>query len=211
MCFECVHYESLWWLACLCLCDMNETPGEQRCLDLFREEVLLSAVQQLWRSSYSPCNPTAAVALCKESNYNHHTKEWMRAELTERQIMFLYIAYTLWMYLVHLNTCEYTTLHLKFQHCTAYSMPKKWLITSLLGYNCNAFEQRTSLQRLMPAVTGLHDASFIICRWRLFYKQSSYTNLLWFQTELPSNIQSQWKWLNRSDFKKVLFTLSSLK
>lgn len=34
----------------------------------------------------------------------------MRAELIERQIMFLYIAYTLWMYLVHMNACEYTTL-----------------------------------------------------------------------------------------------------
>lgn len=135
--------------------------------------------------------------------------------IIERQIMFLYIAYTLWMHLVHMNACEYTAPHLKFQHCTAYSMHKKWLITSLLGYYCNASEQRTRLQRLMPAVTGLHDACFIICRWRLFYKQSSYTNLLWFQTELPSNIQSQWKWLNRSDLKKkkkvFLFTLSYLR
>ena len=64
MCFECVHYESPWWLACLCLHVMNKTPGEQRRLDLFREEALLCAVWQIWRGSYSLCNPTAAVALC---------------------------------------------------------------------------------------------------------------------------------------------------
>lgn len=65
-----------------------------------------------------------------------------------------------------MNTCEYTTLHLKFQHCTAFSMPKKWLITSLLGYYCNASEQRTSLQRLMPAVMHV----------LLFVDEGSFTN-----------------------------------
>lgn len=87
MCFECVRYESLWWLACLCLHDMKKTPGEQRCLDLFREEVLLSAVQQLWRNPYSLllCNSRSRIPI--KSSHKNRLIEW--------EITLLYITNTL--------------------------------------------------------------------------------------------------------------------
>lgn len=75
---------------------MNETPGEQRRLDLFKEEALLSAVQQLWRGSRWLCSPTAAAALCNspvagvKSQTRHRTREWTRAEWAESDNVSLY-------------------------------------------------------------------------------------------------------------------------
>lgn len=139
--FECVHYESLWWLACLCLCTMNKTPGEQKMSRLIQRGSLIICCTATMKRLIFTLQSKCCSGLMQQSK----SRSQLPIKSSHRRvdegrvnrgggIMLLYIAYTLSVYLIHLNTAHVNTLHLQIQCYGVYLKHKRWWIALSLKY-----------------------------------------------------------------------------